>query len=69
LGDEPIKPVGPRNPIRISYVSVPRQRIVLFEIPEGSLSQEETVVLSLNQAATPSRPEASTEALFGFGIP
>jgi hypothetical protein len=33
------------------------------------LSQEETVVLLLNQAATPSRPEASTEALFGFEIP
>ena len=47
----------------------PDKRIVLFEIPEGSLSQEETVVLSLNQAATPSRPEVSTEALFGFEIP
>ena len=29
----------------------------------------QTVVLSLNQAATPSRPEVSTEALFGFEIP
>ena len=47
----------------------PDKRIVLFEIPEGSLSQEETVALLLNQAATPSRPEASTEALFGFEIP